>query len=284
MAASTNTASIVSLNIYFPDDIERVLNSSREIQQTISGILRCNYYRIEQDIDDLRQISGLFESARHGSKNFSSYAEVVGLMDSYQSLLKNSLTICNDFVAPLFISSFKCHQLALNYLQNERNDLAMETITQVEESARKMTSGYEKLISESKLLGEKAERVFVALLDDQLPMCIKQREIEERQKRGESAPADSIETTALQANIHSLGHSIKSLGAILTILRNTEMFWKSMQRHRGTLIVDSEMIGDLIECRETEMATEGIESSYFNWLSLAKINQTVATAIRKAIG
>ncbi|MBI5346048.1 MAG: hypothetical protein HZB76_02775 [Chlamydiae bacterium] len=280
MSVSDKPSFISTLSIASPDDIERVLDRNEKLKQKISTMLEGRNIRIEENINDLRQLSSLSKLAYCGSQGFSSCSEVEGLMDRSQSQLQKAFTVLNDRVAPLVMGSFKCHQAALKHIENGCKALVVQEMAQVDESAKEITAGYKKLASEFKLLGDEAGRVLSLVIADQTPLYAKQREINERQKKGESTPTDSSENTVLQTKINSLDSSITSLGKITTVLKNTGGFWSSVgMLSDSTSVSDSRIIGAYTGAQMPAEAVKALEDSYLVWLSVAKINQTITGSL-----
>ncbi len=227
---------IYHLSINSSEDIEQALNHSEQSKQKISKILDSQYlYSIEKTSNCL-EIGDLFKKAYCGSLGFTACSEVLTEMNSYQVLLKHSITVCNDILTPLFVCSFKCHQTALHHYQKSGpQDSFIANMAETGELAKRIASEYTKLGNNFGSLRDESVRTMIALNQDQLPLYAKQRALEAREKEEGSVAIHSLEKSALKTGISSLDSAINSLGKMQTALLNVKTFWRCAEDHSYVL-------------------------------------------------
>lgn len=241
---------IYKLTISSLEDIERVLNNREEDKQKISEILKVKYsYGIEKTARYFN-IGNLFKEGYWKSLGFTSCLEFVRGIDRYQDLLKHSITVCKDRLTPLFISSFKCHQTALHYYTNGQQKSAMTAMAETGKAAKKIAGEYETLGKKFMGLRDQEVQAWLALKQEHVSICTKQRELAAKQKKGEDIAASLLVESILKG-VTSLHSAISSLWKIQTALINVSRFWSLAEKQSAALadLADPDMI-ELMVCGE----------------------------------
>ncbi len=148
MSVNRTADSIYDLTITSPEDIERALNHSTEVDQKILEVWdpfgRKRFF-LEQ-APHLLKISAAFTSAYWGTLGFSTCPEIVKGIQSYKELLRHSVAVCNDTLTPLLIESFKAHRTALQcYTMDGQQEAAMAAMAETGTMAQSLQNEYKKL-------------------------------------------------------------------------------------------------------------------------------------------
>jgi len=211
--------------INFPEDIEGALNDREQDKQKVSDIIGRNF------IDDISQTSydhylgNFFKKTYCKSLGFTTCLEVVKGMDSYQGLLRRSITVYDDILTPLFIRSFKCHQTALHCFMSGQQEDAIAAMAETGKLAEKIASECQNLCKEFHLLRDEEVKVLVALTKDQVQVYSKKRELSKKRKMSGSIAVDRLKPI-LKAGISSLDEAINPMYKITCALLHVSTFWR----------------------------------------------------------
>lgn len=248
-------------NITSQEDIERALNASEQVKQEVSQQYQWWGENRFEKAEKYLGISSLFKEAYLGSLGYAAASETIIQLGDYKTLLSHSIHVCNNSITPLLISSFKCHQQALqNFTQLNQPDSAIADMEETREIAIKISSEYKKLGEEFKLIQSKVTKMLSTLVLHEAGLHSKQRDLKIKLlTEAISVASDEESILKICTDILSVENEIKTLDSaekpfmkIITALGNMSGFWTFAGSQSRCLTTSLLANGILIESQSTD--------------------------------
>lgn len=322
MSISNNIQSIYEFPISSGEDITRLENSSEKITQQIFKIHQNKRYtHFLESTDQFDTIGKLLKITYCGSKGFPNSSQAIEIVDETDDLFNMSYTTCKELI-PLFILSLQHHQAARNLVLQGRLDLARGMIEKTEELARHVTNVYENLRSKFNSLSQSCAKLALNIRGELIPydqlkargennvlLTVQSSALGSAEKSTWKIHMILLNTTAIWGSAlrhgETLAHSDLTDQTILDLypLRETQdnkgsaakLFNREdeaveLVRCKGPNLITSSSFSNpglrefmnLVAEQTTSIEGE-FESSYLNWIALAKINQIMITLFSETI-
>lgn len=152
----------VSLPLISYNDRRDILSASQ--QQAVSAVVQSRsrqYYTINvsQSMQQLTNVGICLQLAYAGSKNFACCAKIVGILSSYQTLVKDSHLACQTFVTAS-LTALKYHVVALRVADRD-TARAFGIIAKCADLAKEMEQAAQDLIGDAEELSQKAQDALI---------------------------------------------------------------------------------------------------------------------------
>lgn len=223
--------------------IDQAFIGKERDQQKISNIIKERYQGCKVQSPYYLCLGYLFTETYWKSLGYPACQEAVEGIDNYQKLLKHSITVYNDLLTPLFIRSFNCHQVALQCFASGHKEKAAALMAETGEIAKKIAEECKNLGKKFDLLRDKEVQILLALTDNQVKICEKQRELEQNENN-----ATHLLKQLMEGGVSFIDDAQKSLRKITTVLADATLFWGQTELHCDILAFP--YVAEIMENRE----------------------------------
>ncbi len=160
MSAPRPTAGSVSfplLGYINSDDIVKATKSEGVAGALVPYQKAYAQINVQKAMKDLALVGDLLKAAYAGSRDFPCSVKIREIVSGYQDTIHNAFLVCDEFVNSC-LQALRNHQKALNALDQKKGaSAALVFIKRCEETAGKMVSLSDRMVTESDTLCKKAE-------------------------------------------------------------------------------------------------------------------------------